>query len=114
MSQGNVLRGLRGVSYCSDGSQRYPLSRRKLHSNLVASSHNTADDDNRHHTPLSFDRPILRATQDLAEQSRFESVDLLVWISKTGDLDHGVVSEVQQRTSGKSEEVNAPSRDVLA
>ena len=110
----NGLRGVHDGVRCSDGSQRDLLSRRKLHSNLVVSSHNTSDDDNRHHPALTFDGPIIRSSQDLAEQSWFESIDLLGWISKTGDANHGVVTEVEQRAFGKGEQVDAPCCDVLA
>jgi hypothetical protein len=99
---------------CSDGSQRDLLSHRQLHSNLVVSSHNTPDDDNRHHPALTFDGPIIRSSQDLAEQSWFESIDLLARISKTGNADHGVVTEVEQGAFGKGEQVDAPCCDVLA
>jgi hypothetical protein len=113
-TSGKAYGGMRDGTQCSDWGQRYLLSRRKLHSNLVVSSHNTSDDDNRHHSALAFDGSIIRSSQDLAEQSWFESIDLLAWISKTGDADHGVVTEVEQRAFGKGEQVDAPCCDVLA
>jgi hypothetical protein len=112
--QRNGLRGVRDGTQCSDWGQRYLLSHRQLHSNLVVSSHNPSDDDNRHHPALAFNGPIIRSSQDLAEQSWFESINLLARISKTGDADHGVVAEVEQRAFGKGEQVDAPCRNVLA
>ena len=105
---------MRDGTGCSDWNPRYLLSRRELHSNLVVGSYNTPDDDNRHRPALAFDKRVIRSSQDLAEEFWFESIELLAWISKTGEADHGVVTEVKQRAFGKGEQVDAPCCDVLA
>lgn len=86
---------LHRIGRSSDGTHRYLLCRRRLHSDLVAGSHRAPDDDDDHYPALAFDRPVVCATQDLLEWSGVEPVDLPTWISKTSDLDHGVVTEVE-------------------
>jgi hypothetical protein len=49
----------------------------------------------------------------LAEQSWFESINLLARISKTGDADHGVVTEVEQRAFGKGEQVDVAANSLF-
>jgi hypothetical protein len=44
----------------------------------------------------------------------FEAIDLLAGIPKTGDANEGLISQMQQRTLRKGEQVDAARGDVLA
>jgi hypothetical protein len=80
-----------------------PLSCRKLHSNFLVNSHNAPDDDDRHYPALAFDGTVIRSSQYLAEQSWFEPIDLLAWISKSGHSHHGVVADTEYGAFGQGE-----------
>ena len=62
---------------------------------------------------LSDNFAVLVAPDDSPEQARLQDVQLNTRVAQTGDLDHGLRSEMQECAARQPEQVNAGGEDVL-
>lgn len=86
---------------------------REFHPHRVARTDGPARDDDRHHAGASLDRPVVVRPDDGFEQPLLEAIDLNTRIAESRDLDGRLVAQVEDRSAGKAEEVDALRRHVL-
>ena len=90
------------------------LPRRELDSDGVARADDPSSDDDGHDATLSFDRTVLGPAEHLAQQPRFEAVDLFARVPQSGDPHACIIAEVQQRVRRQAKQIDSASRHILA
>jgi len=77
-------------------------TRRLAHLDAAAWSDRSAVHDDGHDAGLSDDVAVLVAPDDGLEQARPEGVDLRAGVAQSGDLDQGVLPELQERVASRA------------
>ena len=89
-------------------------TRRQAYLDAVAWPDRAAVHDNRHDAGSTDDIPALVAPDDGLEQAWPEDIDLRAGVAQSGDLDEGVLSELQERVARQPKQVETGGDDVLA
>jgi hypothetical protein len=86
---------------------------RQSDSNRVAGSDFPGRQNDRHDTSEANELTGFVAMGEASQQIRFERIDLLARITQTGDLDRGLVAELQPGSGRKTQQVEALGQNIL-
>src|SRR5690606_30671092 len=86
----------------------------KLDPNPIPWPHFATRYDHTHDPGLADEVPLLITIQDGGHQSRLKVIQLGTRVSQPGHFHHRLVTQMEPRTCGKPEQVDAARRDVFA
>src|SRR4051812_42841426 len=85
----------------------------EMRDDAIARRHRSVGEDDPHDSGFARERAVGVAVEHRGHQAGDETVELRAWIAQAGDLDDGVVAEVESGSGREAEQVDATRGHVL-